>query len=178
MLPYGYLGMADLVLERNAEFQQLASQELARRRLGPFAPEIASARDESEPSEAPAPIDPEVAHARLQEAQAEQESKAPPAWNLVPKPLSRWLALLPPLPRRLVIVAGLLLAVTLGVQWESAGEMTFAARLLLNAWIAAAFTAAIATLRFAGNRLENKSLVVGLGLAVLFTLGTLTKLVA
>ncbi len=36
-LPYGYFGTVALVLFRNARFRTLATKELARRRLGPFA---------------------------------------------------------------------------------------------------------------------------------------------
>ena len=36
-LPYGYFGTVALVLFRNARFRALATEELARRRLGPFA---------------------------------------------------------------------------------------------------------------------------------------------
>ena len=38
MLPRGYLAMFPLVLARNRQFQKLATQELERKKLGPFAP--------------------------------------------------------------------------------------------------------------------------------------------
>jgi len=37
MLPRGYIAMFPLVLARNREFQRLMTEELRRRRLGPFA---------------------------------------------------------------------------------------------------------------------------------------------
>ncbi len=37
LLPIGYVGLVDMVIARNAEFRELATQELERRKLGPFA---------------------------------------------------------------------------------------------------------------------------------------------
>ena len=37
LLPYGYVGTIDLVMAQNQEFQELATQELAKHRLAPFA---------------------------------------------------------------------------------------------------------------------------------------------
>jgi alkane 1-monooxygenase len=37
VLPRGYIAMFPLVLGRNAEFRRLMTEELRRRRLGPFA---------------------------------------------------------------------------------------------------------------------------------------------
>jgi alkane 1-monooxygenase len=37
VLPRGYIAMFPLVLARNREFQRLMTEELRRRRLGPFA---------------------------------------------------------------------------------------------------------------------------------------------
>lgn len=39
LLPVGYIALVDMVIGRNAEFRALATQELERRRLGPFAPD-------------------------------------------------------------------------------------------------------------------------------------------
>jgi hypothetical protein len=36
LLPYGYVGTITLVMIKNREFRRLASEELERRRLGPF----------------------------------------------------------------------------------------------------------------------------------------------
>ena len=70
----------------------------------------------------------------------------------------------------------MLLALTLGVQWDAAGEMAFGARLLLNAWIAAAFAVSIATLRAVEKRVDNTSVAWALGLSTLLALGTLSDL--
>ncbi|MGH0035490.1 MAG: fatty acid desaturase [Myxococcota bacterium] len=43
VLPRGYIAMFPLVLGRNATFRRLMTEELERRRLGPFAPEAAGA---------------------------------------------------------------------------------------------------------------------------------------
>ena len=165
LLPYGYLGMVDMVMEKNAEFQERASQELARRQLGPFAPEPA-------PEEAEAPLPPAIeaqqARARLEQAQAEYDGERSPG------PIRRSLGKLPPLPRQLLLASALLIAVTLGIQWELAGEMSFPARLLLNTWIAAVFTASIATLRRMQVHLGNGALSWGLALGLLLVIGALT----
>jgi hypothetical protein len=165
VLPYGYLGMVDMVMEKNAEFQERASQELARRRLGPFAPEPAP-----EEAEAPRPpaIEAQQARARLEQAQAEYDGERSPG------PIRRSLGKLPPLPRQLLLASALLIAVTLGIQWELAGEMSFPARLLLNTWIAAVFTASIATLRRMQVHLGNGALSWGLALGLLLVIGALT----
>lgn len=166
LLPYGYIGMVDFVIERNDEFQELASQELARRRLGPFA--LKESADPAVPAVPTAPIDAAEARARLAEARAETDR--PKSHGL----LRRSLGALPPVARRMLLAAGLLLAVTLGVQWETGSEMPFAARLLLNAWIAAVFALSIATLSRVQEHLGNESVAWALGLSLLLALGTLT----
>jgi alkane 1-monooxygenase len=42
-LPTGYFGMVDMVLFRNRRFRELMTEELRKRRLGPFAPEASAA---------------------------------------------------------------------------------------------------------------------------------------
>jgi len=42
-LPTGYFGMVDMVLFRNRRFRELMTEELRRRKLGPFAPQASQA---------------------------------------------------------------------------------------------------------------------------------------
>lgn len=46
-LPYGYFGMVVTAVARNNKFQELMTEELKRRQLGPFRPEAASAEQAS-----------------------------------------------------------------------------------------------------------------------------------
>jgi alkane 1-monooxygenase len=149
LLPFGYVGMVDLVLERNDEFQRLATLELARRRLGPFV--------EAEES---APIDAASALSRLA---SEQPAPAAAPWLPTPVRVALGLALV-------VLVA------TLGVQWETGGlAMGPFARTLLCGWILAVFVLVIRLrlwLKARGN-LEIVSWAVAL--TGLLVLGRLTE---
>jgi alkane 1-monooxygenase len=165
LLPYGYIGMTDLVIGKNAEFQRLACDELARRRLGPFVP--AEADDAS--SGAALPLDPRIARERLAEVQANREPESNPGF------VAAHLAALPPLLRRGLLGTGLLIAVTLGVQWEATGEMGFGARLLLNAWIAGAFAVSFALLSRIQERTGSESVAWAAGLSLLVVLGSATN---
>jgi alkane 1-monooxygenase len=128
VLPYGYVGMVDLVIGKNDEFQRLATQELGRARLGPFAPG-------EDAVGAPDPLDPEASLQHLEEvhAQTAPRSAKKGPWQRLPV----WL-------RRSLVLGGVILVATLGVQWETgAQQMGFAARLLLHAWVLAAFAGVI-----------------------------------
>jgi alkane 1-monooxygenase len=168
LLPYGYIGMTDLVIGKNAEFQERACDELARRRLGPFAATEPDAASGDSPLP---PLDTKIARERLAEAQAQHEAEIKPGF------ISAHLAALPPLVRRVLLGGGLLLAVTLGVQWEAAGEMSFGARLLLNAWIAAAFVASFMLLNRIQAKTDNQGLAWAAGLSLLALLGSATNYV-
>ncbi len=153
LLPYGYVGMVDLVMADNDEFQDLATAELARRRLGPFAEGGAD-------SETPGEV--------LEQAQREESPPREPGalartWRKIPLAL-----------RLGFLLAALLLAVTAGVQWETAGvSMGFAARFFLNAWIVAAVALSIFTMRRIDARVAHETLAFGVGFAVLTTAGLL-----
>jgi len=149
-LPFGYVGMVDLVLERNDEFQRLATLELARRRLGPFVESELSADDES------------AALAKLAAARA--GPTAPPR--------------LPALARGGLAAAGVVLVATLGAQWETGGlEMAGLARALLCGWILAAFVLAIRLRLWLSARGVAEVLSWTLALAGLVALGRLTDTV-
>jgi hypothetical protein len=145
--------MADLVIANNAEFQQLATDELARRRLGPFvegAAESATAREV------------------LEQAQREEAATREPG------ALVRTWRSAPPLQRRGLLLAGFLLAVTAGVQWETAGAaMGFAARFALNAWVVAAVALAIFVMRRLDARFQHPTFAFGIGFATLVAAGLL-----
>jgi alkane 1-monooxygenase len=117
ILPSGYLQMVDMVMVRNDEFQKQAVRELQDRNLGPFRPET----------------DPEDA-ARAEEIAAEilnREATTNTERGTRKNPREG-----------LALFAKLLasvLVLTMCIQLESPGSMSFAARLLLNGWMMAAF---------------------------------------
>ena len=160
----GYVGMTDLVIGQNREFQRLAAEELGRRGLGPFTPVAAGA------SAPPAPVPPDEAHARLAEAQAAERSARPPG------ALSRAFGALPRAARLAAVPAALVLATALGVQWETGGrEMGLAARLGLHAWILAAMVLAFVAARRLRDRYDHESFALGAAFAVLVAVGALTE---
>lgn len=157
LLPAGYIGTIDLVMGRNAEFQRLATVELAGRRLGPFAAEDPAA-----------PGAPHGAMARLRSAQA-AEAESHRAHGPVARP---WKAL-PRSARVAIVVAGLLLVTSAGVQWETGGAaMGFPSRVAQHAWILTSFVVVFAGRRRIAERVgENPSwllafaAILGAGLA-------------
>jgi alkane 1-monooxygenase len=156
LLPHGYVGMTDLVMARNDEFQRLASEELARRGLGPFAGE---------------PGGPEAARARLAEARQEEATAGRPP--RLPALRQRWRSLSTPT-RWAFFLTGAWLLTSLGAHWETSGrEMGIAARLALHAWIFACLGAAIVAHRWLQARLPGEALAWMLGFALLWALGVL-----
>ncbi|NNL66266.1 MAG: alkane 1-monooxygenase [Myxococcales bacterium] len=161
-LPFGYVGTVDQVLADNAAFMQTATEELGRRRLGPFRPE------DGEPAE---PLAPEQALAALDDATRAEDARA--ATPLGPRVwIEKLGAILNGTAGRIGALAALLLITTIGVQAEGgAAEMAFGARLLLHGWI----FASVAALIFVGHRLklrtEHESLAWTAGMAVLALLG-------
>jgi alkane 1-monooxygenase len=153
VLPMGYVGTIDQVMGQNAEFQRLASEELARRGLGPFSED--------------GPVGEEQAHARLARAQA---AERPARRSRLGR---RWLAL--PIAARIVsVLAGVVLATAAGVQWETGGlAMGFGARVLLHAWIFGAIVAAIIVRRRIDPEMPGRPLSWFAAFAVLALLGVL-----
>ncbi len=153
LLPYGYVGMVDLVMANNDEFQQLATDELASRGLGPFAEGGFEATN---------------ARSALEQAQREA---APPR---EPGAMARTWRSIPVALRRGLLLVGLLLAVTAGVQWETAGAvMGSFARFALNAWIVAAVALAIFVMRRFDARFQHETFAFGIGFTVLIAAGLL-----
>ena len=148
ILPHGYVGTIDLVMANNQEFQEYAAAELARRRLGPFAPP---------PDErAPEPLSAEAARARLEDVQ-------PPARR-------GWL---PPLVARVAIPLVLVLATALGAWYETGGEPGLAARIALHTWILGSLVAFIVLARRIREKIDHESLAFAAGFALLIALGAL-----
>ena len=153
LLPYGYVGMVDLVMANNDEFQQLATDELASRGLGPFAEGGFEATN---------------ARSALEQAQREA---APPR---EPGAVARTWRGIPVALRRGLLLVGLLLAVTTGVQWETAGTvMGFFSRFALNVWIVAAVALAIFVMRRFDARFQHETFAFGIGFTVLIAAGLL-----
>ena len=146
MLPYGYVGTIDLVMAQNQDFQAHAAEELAQRRLGPFAADGADAGAE--------PVSAEAARTRLAEAQ--------------PTPRSRRL---PAAFTRIAIPALLLLGTALGVEYETGGSLGLGLRLLLHGWVLAALVAFLIVARKLRDKLDHESLAFAVGFAVLIALG-------
>lgn len=163
ILPHGYVGMADLVMADNRTFQALATEELARRRLGPFA---ASGDDAGS-----TPVAAEEARATLAAAQgAARGPRAPSpvlrAWNRAPGAL-----------RTLLVTSAIVVVTALGVQWQGgASELGLAARLGLHAWILAVVLLALAgARRFREAIWDHESLALGGAMAVIAVVGLVTE---
>jgi alkane 1-monooxygenase len=159
ILPSGYVGMVDQVMGRNDEFQQMAAEELGRRRLGPFASE-------------PEPASAEAARERLRLAQA---SLAASAATREPSRLARaWRSLALPA-RRALVFAGVVALTALGAHLEAGGS-ALAARLALHAWILGVFVAVVAGARLAVARGTSRNLAWTGAFAALLLLGLATDL--
>ncbi len=130
ILPTGYVGMVDMVLGRNTEFQKLAVGELMRRGLGPFRPGG----------------DPEKMLAARETAEAilARPIPEPGGWfgPSAKGETGSWIVA-----RRFLITGALLLALTLGVQFEDPGAMAFGARFALNVLIFASFVLTLKVFR-------------------------------
>lgn len=146
MLPHGYVGTIDLLMAQNQDFQTQAAEELARRRLGPFA--------SAEADTARAPLSEEDARARLAEAQ--------------PAPRRRWL---PATVARIGIPALLVLGTALGVEYETSGGLGLGLRLLLHGWVLVALVAFLVVARTLREKLDHESFAFGAAFAVLIALG-------
>jgi len=162
-LPYGYVGMVDLVLINDAEFHRLAAVELGRRRLGPFATSNAAAA-------ATTPVNADRAWAQLAESQA-KERGGPREPGVVGR---TWRGL-PGSLRATLAVAALILGVSVAVQWEGgAVEMDLFERIMVNGWILAVFAGVISARKRLEEKLRNETLAWAVALGLLAMLGALT----
>jgi alkane 1-monooxygenase len=150
LLPIGYVGLVDQVMTNDQAFQESATDELARRRLGPFTPEE---------GEEPLPLSPELARHKLAEAQQalgpSKSEKAPGRWR-------PWL-----------VLAGIVLATGLGAHWENGG-LALGVRLALHGWILAVLIGTLLGMRFLLERTDNESLAFGVAFTAMIALGLLT----
>jgi alkane 1-monooxygenase len=159
LLPMGYVGMTDLVIAENGRFQELAADELGRRRLGPFAG-------------SPEPVAPDATRARLEEAHAAEAAGRPRGG------LARTWAGLAPVTRGTIALAAVLVGTALGVQWETGGaEMGFSSRLLLHGWILAAVAGGIVLARRIRDQIQQESLAFAAGFALMIAAGVLADAV-
>jgi alkane 1-monooxygenase len=151
LLPIGYVGLVDQVMARNQEFQEVATDVLARRQLGPFTPEE---------GEEPSPVDPQAGRERLREA---QEALRPPVAKRRPGGAAR----------PLLIMAGIALVTALGAHWES-GALDLGTRIALHAWILTVVVGVFVTARQIRERIDHESLAFGVAFAGMVALGLLT----
>jgi hypothetical protein len=148
LLPFGYVGTIDLVMSRNDEFQAQASEELARRRLGPFA-----ASGEDGVVEA---LPPDAAHVRLAEAQRAARSGTQRTGAIA----ARWTRL-PARVRGPLVAAVIVLGTAVGVRVEGGASASLPGLVLLHAWILASFVLALGARRRVAERWgENLSWVL------------------
>jgi alkane 1-monooxygenase len=165
-LPYGYVGMVDLVLAKDAEFHRLAAVELGRRRLGPFAAPAGGAAD------AAAPVEAEAALARLAESQHGERRRSEPgvlgrAWRRVPG-----------VAKAALVLGALILVLSVGVQWEGgAARMDLFERLVANSWILAVFAGVIWLRERLETRIQHETLAWSVALALLAAVGAATAAV-
>jgi len=161
-LRYGYVGMVDQVLIDDATFQVDATRELARRRLGPFAEGGRWQRAASE-AEALAALERERAECqpRRERGALRRAVGAAPAWAL-----------------RTAFWGVLLLAITAGVQWETAAaEASFLGRLALSTWALGAFAGVIAFRERIESRTSQETFAWVCAFALLVALGCATDFV-
>lgn len=157
VLPTGYVGMVDMVIGRNDEFQQHAVRELQRRELGPFSTDT--------PAE-----EREAAEEAAREILSRQLPPPSGFFGPTPKNARGWV-------RRIAILLGISFVTAAGVTWESGSDVSLAARTALHLWILCVFWAAT-RVRLANTlRGGNESLGWTAAMAVLFALGSLTTAV-
>jgi len=157
LLPTGYVGMVDMVMGRNYEFQKHAVRELQERELGPFNPVT----------------DPEEA-ARAHETAQEILSYTPPPPAGLFGPNARGERGVRVIAPRLAVLLGVLLVFTAGVQFETASTLSFAGRFALNAWILGAFAVMIRVFRGLSEQGVNESLSWCAAMGTLFLIGVIT----
>ena len=144
VLPVGYVALVDMVIARNDEFRAMATAELERRRLGPFA-------EGAEPPQPPA-----------------ENARGPLAW--IGAPLGR----LPEKLRPLVVLALALLLVSLGGALEAGPSTSFAAVFWRNASIVGLVGGLLLLRRGIQAVVQNEWVSWGAVVVLLVAIGRLT----
>lgn len=166
VLPYGYVGTVDLVMANNDEFMRVATEELGRRRLGPFVPAE---------GEAPSAMEADEALGQLADATRAEDTRAgadrPPAGPIA---WLRALAAFLSTPARRVGAVLAVAIVSAGlVHWETgAADMAYGARVLLHLWIFASLAGMVFVAHQLKARTDHESFAWSVGMAVLAVLGT------
>jgi alkane 1-monooxygenase len=157
ILPTGYIGLVDMVMGKNHTFQQYAVRELERRELGPFSPET----------------EPEEADLARETARKILDHTPPPDPGLFGPNAEgeRGARVIAP---RIAILAGVLLVLTAGVQFENPEALSFFARFALNAWIVGAFIVMIQVYRRLGDAELGESMRLCAAMGTLFLIGSIT----
>jgi alkane 1-monooxygenase len=156
ILPSGYVGSVDMVIERNAEFQRLATEELRRRKLGPFVTVGGAVGERAEVDERAVAAD--------GGAGAGERGGVRRRWDALPAPA-----------RLVTFMLGFTALVSLGGWLEAGRGSGFAALFALNAWILTAFALALRVRRVSEERLGSFALSWVVGFGLLFSLGKLTQ---
>ncbi|MFT5443837.1 MAG: alkane 1-monooxygenase [Myxococcota bacterium] len=157
ILPTGYIGTVDMVMGRNNDFQRYAVRELQRRALGPFSPET-SPEETAEAEETARKI-------------LAAPPQTPPNLFAIKAEGTSGLAAYA---SRLARFAVVMLVITAGMQLESTGELSFAARYGLNAVIIGAFVAMFSIYRKLKERGLNDSLCWSLAMSALVIIGIMS----
>jgi len=152
VLPVGYVALIDMVMANNKGFQEIATQALEERKLGPFTDvsgeaEIARLRDEG-----------------VRAADAPRFPRLAPYWQKLPA----W-------GRPVVFWSLVLLAISLGAQLEAGEAVSFMARLAQHVWIFAVFAGLLLLRLPIQNRLQHEGLSWGIFFLLLLSVGRLSE---
>ncbi|MDG2051565.1 MAG: alkane 1-monooxygenase [Myxococcota bacterium] len=144
VLPIGYVGLVDLVLTRNDEFIEMATQELKAKGLGPFSPEGSGMGLESAVEE-------------------KRSDSVPEFWHRVPGSF-----------RPLLLLATLLVGTAIGVAVESGGALSWSTAMLRNGLILAIILAVLFARQRLDSIVENGWVSWGCGFSALVFFGWLS----
>jgi len=145
VLPVGYVGLVDLVLARNDEFIEMATQELKAKGLGPFSPEGPGGDEEVS-------VDPQGRRGAFLSG-----------WRDLPGPLRLFLGL-----------AAVLLGTAIGVTIESEGALSWSTAFLRNGLILSIILAVLFARQRLETLVENGWISWAFGFSALVFFGWLS----
>jgi alkane 1-monooxygenase len=155
VLPVGYVALVDMVMANNTEFIRVATEELERKRLGPFVdPDEGETEDER---------DARFAASRAQ-AEAATTNRLPGIFAKLPG----WLG-------PAAFAATALVVLAFGGWVEAGGAISFAGRLGANVAIVAIFAAVLVFRWQLSVRTQNGWLSWGAAFALLVMIGRMTE---